>query len=147
MQFDNQIVTRELQIDEIWAALQAVLSRFAEAKIKEIEILFGWGWPHKEPEWGYVPCSLSEIESRIIAAEQEGPTGNQTLGRSDVFLRHPQLPFEVQFCHELDLHICLERSVPLIAAILADWLEKGLNPRLFVKENDVWVEGSISTFL
>ncbi len=146
MQYDRQLTTRELQIDEIWSALRAVLRLFEKAGLKEADILFGWGWTHKKVDWDYLRCRLSEIEPRIRAEEREEQAENQTFGRRDVFLRHPSLPFEVQFCHELDLHIWwLENPAPLVAEIAADWQEKGLNPRSFIKKNSTWVEQPFST--
>ena len=140
MRDDRQIRTDELQADNVWRALRDVLARFEAAGIKEAEVSFGFGWDHKTVEWDYLLLPLNEIEARIRTEEREGQTENQTLGRSDLFLRHPSLSFEIQFCHESDLHIWFDEWVPLAGAIAADWTARGFNPRYWVKENGAWTE-------
>jgi len=137
---NRQIVTKELPSEVIWQELHAVLAAFESRGYKEAEILFGWAWGnHVYPtkDWEYFRLPLPEIELRI---KQEEANQNGKLGSDDLYLRQSDLPFEVQFCHESDIHIWFESPFPLIDVLTSDWKAKGYAPRELVKQNEKWTE-------
>jgi hypothetical protein len=136
----RQIVTKEITTDAMWAELRRVVTQFTSEGLTDVEILFGFAWGNAinpTPDWQYIFVPLSEIEARI-KSEEQNKTGK--LGQDDLYIRHPSLSYELQFCHESDIHIWFEQRDSMIESVEAEWKAKGFEPKEWVKEGEKWIE-------
>lgn len=142
MKQSKQIKTKELSSETIWTELRDFLKWVESQGLREAEILFGFAWGnyiYPTKDWVYIKLPLADIETRL-KDEEKNLTGK--LGSDDLYIRHPDLPFELQFCHESDIHIWFESTSPMLGTIFADWKRKGFAPTEWMKENDKWIEAN-----
>lgn len=68
-----KIVTKTLEVDDLWGDLRTTIDLFKQMGINEVLILFGFAWGNfiYEKEWMKQNISTDDIESLIITAEKD----------------------------------------------------------------------------
>ena len=68
-----KIVTKTLEVDDLWGDLRTTIDLFKQMGINEVLILFGFAWGNfiYEKEWMKQNISTDDIESLIIKAEKD----------------------------------------------------------------------------
>jgi hypothetical protein len=130
----------EIPVEDMWAELRDILVRIKAFSILEVDILFGFAWGnfiYPTKEWEYIRLPLEDIETRI---KKEEDNKHGKLGSDDLYIRHPDLLFEIQFCHESDIHILFNQRTPFINAIEKECKAKGFNPKELTGKGDLSAE-------
>lgn len=143
MKDDQQFSTSILELDVLWKQLRSFLSILKNNGIREVDILFGSAWGnfiYPGVNWEYIRLPVEQVESRIIEEEEKE---NGKFGSDDLFLTHPDISFEIQFCHEADIHLWYEEITPLLEEVVSAWEISNLNPRQFIKQNNKWLKAGI----
>jgi hypothetical protein len=137
---NQQVCTREVSAEDMWRFLRRFLVRCSEVGITDVEMLFGFAWGNRiypSGKWEYIRLPIADVEGRI---REEEAKQNGQLGRDDLYIYHVQWGFELQLCHESDMHIWFHDLSPLMNDLIQDWRDAGFEPVVWRKENDKWLE-------
>ena len=119
-----KIVTKTLEVDDLWDDLRINIDLFKQMSIDEVLILFGFAWGNfiYEKDWIEQSTSTYNIESLILTAEKDE---HGQLGFDDLYIKIPNLNIELQYCHETDIHLTYLDTNELIEAVSKRWTLNG----------------------
>ena len=119
-----RIVTKTLQVEDLWVNLKDNISLFKQFGINDVMILFGFAWGNYiyEKDWVELPTSTDGIENLILKAEKEE---HGKLGFDDLYIKIPDINTEFQYCHETDIHLTFSEPNELVQAVRTRWISNG----------------------
>ncbi|OGV75348.1 MAG: hypothetical protein A2340_13020 [Lentisphaerae bacterium RIFOXYB12_FULL_60_10] len=127
----------------MWAEFHHFVGRLAPTETDQVSVLFAFAWGFAvygdRKNWCYLRLTPSALYAKVQDLEQqeEGHIGN-----SDLFLLPEDKSFQIQLCHESDVHIIFDKPSDFTANEKARWQELGYVPCEWTKKGNKWVEPS-----
>ena len=119
-----KIVTKTLQVENLWDDLKDNIALFKQFGIDNVMILFGFAWGNYiyEKDWIELPTLTDGIQNLILKAEKDD---HGELGFDDLYIKLPNCNTELQYCHETDIHLTFSEPNELAQAIKTRWISNG----------------------
>ncbi len=131
MTWNNYIITKSLSRQQMLVEFDHFISKIKEMSNDKIHVLFSFAWGvaayGENSDWIIQTMSEKDLLTKISKLENQN---EGSIGTDDLYLTYEGSTFEIQFCHESDVHIWFNESNEFIDQSNERWKDLGYSPEL-----------------